>query len=1422
MFTRLIILLFLACLASTTQAATFTVSNNNDSGAGSLRAAITALNAAAGGEHILEFNGDYTITLASTLPSIQRQVFINAVSPRNVRITANSLISAPALNFVDTSDGSIVQGIEISCVLAGGCFDIGVTLSRPGILVWNMVIDGMRLEGVRVNPNAANTSISNVRAINNGRIGSGGLSQRSGLHCTQADGLDIFNGSVFGLTAANAAAGNSGDGIHLDRCTNVLVSGVTTASNGSRGISIAGGSNITLRGNRIGTTPDGVTARGNGSSGILLNAFSATTVISGVEIGGTLESHRNIIAANGATQVLVQASGGNTLSGLLIRRNTIGSNINGAAVGSAGSGVLIASTDVIDPQVGEPAHPNVIANNAAWGVQVNGSPAPRVRISRNSLFANGSGAITTTESLSAPVITTVTGLTGASGTAPIPPGGATGTVELFADDANQAEHFIASSSVSGSGTWSMVGLSLGTHSGRNLRATYTQVQSGTFRTTRLSTNGATVGGYSLGVSKTGSGAGTVTSSPSGINCGATCSANFHHGTEVTLTAAAAAGSDFTGWTVSGGVVSGCGAVSTTCTLSMTQARTASASFTAHNLVVTRSGSGIGTVNSSPGGISCGSTCSHLFGNGTVVTLTATPSGGSTFTGWSGSGCSGTGTCVVTISAIHTVNAQFAITQHSLGVSKTGNAAASGTVTSNPAGINCGATCSANFNFDTSVTLTATPGPNTHFTGWSGAGCSGTGTCVVVLSGDRNVSAGFSIDRHTLTVTNGGGGTVTSNPAGINCGGTCSADYDHGTSVELTATPLAGRTFAGWTGSCAGAGACIVSMTQARSVGASFTLNSYTVNVSKPGNGSGTVSTTPAGIDCGATCSAQFDHGTSLILSASPSPGSVFAGWNGTGACDGSTSTSCGSFLLTGPLNVTATFNLQQHTLTVSSTGSGSGTVSSDPVGISCGSTCSAQFNHGTSVTLTATPAVGSSFVEWNGACTGSGPCVVSMTQAQGVNATFAIDTHTLSVSKSGAGTGTVTSSPLGINCGATCSTQFNHGTVVTLSATPAAGSAFTGWTGSFCGGTGTCIVDMNAARSVNANFEIQTFTVNVFRNGQGSVSSNPAGIDCGSACSADFTDGTALELSATAEAGWRFVGWSGDCSGTLAQCQLTVSGVRNVQASFVEDVPDMFALQVGLSGTGGGNVSSNPAGIDCGPGAACTANFVEGSMVTLTASPQVGSEFIGWSGACIGNALTCELSMTTDRNVSAQFSLTAAPQFSLSVQRVGSGQVVSNPVGIDCGAVCQASFDEGQLVTLLPTPALGWTFSHWSGDCAGSGACSVTLDADAEVSATFVEQSATEVLVEFSGSGSGRVTSNPAGIDCGSDDVGDCIGEFDSGVSITLTAEADPGSSFTSWSGDCSGSGDCVLQAGGSYGVTARFLLDGELEEEIFASGFED
>jgi Pro-kumamolisin, activation domain/Divergent InlB B-repeat domain len=236
-----------------------------------------------------------------------------------------------------------------------------------------------------------------------------------------------------------------------------------------------------------------------------------------------------------------------------------------------------------------------------------------------------------------------------------------------------------------------------------------------------------------------------------------------------------------------------------------------------NASLTVSVSGSGTVASNPSGISCPSTCSHVFTGGSPVTLTPTPANGWTFSSWGGA-CSGSGGCSVPMNAAETVTATF-VPLEALSVSVTG----SGTVTSSPAGINCGSTCNANFAQGSQVTLTATPANGWGFGGWGGA-CSGVGSCVVTMNTAQNVTATFALPQYTLNVSVAGNGTVTSSPSGISCPSVCTMNYTTGTPVTLTATPAGGATFNGWGGACSGNGSCQVTMNSFESVTAMFSAS----------------------------------------------------------------------------------------------------------------------------------------------------------------------------------------------------------------------------------------------------------------------------------------------------------------------------------------------------------------------------------------------------------------------------------------------------------------------------------------------------------------------------------------------------------------------------------------------------------------------
>jgi PKD repeat protein len=156
-------------------------------------------------------------------------------------------------------------------------------------------------------------------------------------------------------------------------------------------------------------------------------------------------------------------------------------------------------------------------------------------------------------------------------------------------------------------------------------------------------------------------------------------------------------------------------------------------------------------------------------------------------------------------------------------------------------------------------------------------------------------------------------------------------------------------------------------------------------------------------------------------------------------------------------------------LSIQKSGDGLGTVTSSPSGISCPGDCSETYLRGTSVTLSATPATGSVFVGWAQGCSGTGGCAISMNDNRTVGAEFR-KLFDLNVHKAGTGLGTVTSTPVGINCGTDCVETLVSGDTITLIATPAGSSQFDAWIGCDSVAGTKCIVTMRGSRTVTASF----------------------------------------------------------------------------------------------------------------------------------------------------------------------------------------------------------------------------------------------------------------------------------------------------------------------------------------------------------------
>jgi fibronectin-binding autotransporter adhesin len=231
-----------------------------------------------------------------------------------------------------------------------------------------------------------------------------------------------------------------------------------------------------------------------------------------------------------------------------------------------------------------------------------------------------------------------------------------------------------------------------------------------------------------------------------------------------------------------------------------------------------------------------------------------------------------------------------------------------------------------------------------------------------------------------------------------------------------------------------------------------------------------------------------------------------------------------------------------------------------------------------------------------------------------------------------------------------------------------------------------------------------------------------------------------------------------------------------------------YTLKVSVSGSGSVSDDQTPHRISActAAGGACTGSYDENTGVTLSATPATGYVFVGWGGDCTGAAPTAVVAMSKDRNCTARF----ATERTLSVSVGVGGSVSDDQTQISActssGGICTGGYADGTVVILTATPTAGYTFSAWGGDCAGSAlAASVTMSANRNCTATFTSKRTLTVSVNNGGSVSDDQT--PKRIDVCTSTGGTCTASYADGTTVTLTATAAAGYTFSGWGGDCSG-----------------------------------
>ena len=657
-----------------------------------------------------------------------------------------------------------------------------------------------------------------------------------------------------------------------------------------------------------------------------------------------------------------------------------------------------------------------------------------------------------------------------------------------------------------------------------------------------------------------------------------------------------------------------------------------------------------------------------------------------------------------------------------------------------------------------------------------------------------IEVALAVNTYTLTYVAGANGTLTgTTPQTVNHGG-------NGT--QVTAVPNAGYHFVSWSDGVLTAARTDLNVTADISVTATFAINTYTLTYAAGANGTLT-GTSPQTVNYG---------GNGTQVTAVPNAGYHFVSWS-----DGVLTAARTDLNVTGNISVTASFAINTYTLTYAA--GANGTISG---------TTPQTVNHGGNGTqVTAVPDAGYHFVSWSDGVLTAARTDLNVTADISVTATFAINTYTLTYAAGANGTISGTT-PQTVNHG-------GNGTQVT--AVPNAGYHFVSWSDGVLTAARTDL-NVTADISVTATFAINTYTLTYVAGANGAISgTTPQTVNHG---------GNGTQVTAVPNAGYRFVSWS-DGVLTAARTDLNVTADITVTASFASD-QRILTVSSTYGGATPGTVTvdsgtpvtqwvTNSPVVNGATQYVCAAAAVVGNVytqvsptnvtltltndatlawqwttqvwftaaaeahgtvtgtangwhdlggsVTVTAVPEAGYHFAGWSGDVLpANTNDNPLPLTMDqaRSVTAHF---AVNTYTLTYVAGANGTLTgTTPQTVNHGG-------NGTQVTAVPNA--GYHFVSWSDGVLTAARTDLNVTADISVTATFAIN--TYTLTYAAGANGTLTGTSPQTVNYG-------------GNGTQVTAVPNAGYHFVSWS-------DGVLTAARTdLNVTAQHQRHGELRDQ--------
>ena len=535
-------------------------------------------------------------------------------------------------------------------------------------------------------------------------------------------------------------------------------------------------------------------------------------------------------------------------------------------------------------------------------------------------------------------------------------------------------------------------------------------------------------------------------------------------------------------------------------------------------------------------------------------------------------------------------------------------------------------------------VTATPSPGWKFLHWLGD-ASGTDNPVsVTMTVSKSVQAVFVPLDYAVTALASAGGSVSLSPS--------DGHYFINSVVSVSATSSNGWGFMYWQGDASGTNNPVMLTVDApKNVTAVFGANLTTAVI-----GAGSIQLSQSN---------PLTNGSLVSVTATPNASWIFDHWSG----DASGTDNPVSVTMTGPKSVQAVFAPVVYAVTALASAGGS--VSLSP--------SDGPYLSNSVVSVSATSSNGWGFMYWQGDASGTNnPVMLTVDAPKNVTAVFGANLTTAVI-----GAGSIQLSE---------SNPLTNGRLVSVTATPTVGWAFSHWLGDASGPDNPVSVTMTGPKSVQAVF-VPLCTVSATTAGGGSVSLSP---NAGS-----YPSNSVVSVSATSSNGWTFMYWKGDASGTDNPLNLAVNGNKNVTAVF-GTIPTTGVI-------GNGLIELNAT------------NLVPfGSVVRATAVPNSGSYFVQWGGALSGTKSPSEFVLVSTNAVRAVFGTLPLGQVALTARITGAGKVTFTP------NQQFYSLGDSVIVSASPLDAFYDFFAGWSGDVTSlTNPFVLTLDGSKIVTANF-------------------------------------------------------------------------------------------------------